>query len=129
MRSDREYKADFDAIDPILATDEEIVASSGFVAAAMERVRQEAATPAPIPFPWKRAVPGIVLAAGVFGWGAWEAIRSVVPAMQEMTLNAPVLTPAGGRDLWDAGWVALAVGAALFCWMLSVRMVRQSSWM
>ena len=55
-------------IDEILGTEPELVPSSGFAASVMERVREEAAAPPPIPFPWKRAVPGMVVAAGVFGW-------------------------------------------------------------
>jgi len=53
----------------ILATEEELIPSSGFAASVMERIREETAAPRPIPFPWKQAVPGIVLAVGVFGWG------------------------------------------------------------
>ena len=57
------------AIDHILATEEELVPSSGFLASVMERVQDEAAAPAPIPFPWKRAIPGMLLAVGVLGGG------------------------------------------------------------
>ncbi len=124
-----DQRADFGAIDRILATDERIVPSSGFVAAAMERVRDEAAATAPIPFPWKRALPGIVLAAGVLGWGAWETIRYALPEMQHMTLSAPVLPPAAGRELQEAIWVALALAVSLGSWALSVRLMRRSSWM
>ncbi len=127
MRPGMNGKADL--IDRILATDEEIVPSSGFVAAAMERVRAEAAMPAPIPFPWRRAVPGIVLATGVLGWGAWETIRYALPEMRQMSLNAPVLSPAAGRGLQDAIWVALALAVSLGSWMLAVRLMRPSSWM
>lgn len=42
---------------------EEILPSSGFAASVMEAVRREAAAPPPIPFPWKRALPGVVFAA------------------------------------------------------------------
>ena len=41
-------------------TDDEIVPSSGFVANVMDAVRAEAAGPPPIPFPWARALPGMV---------------------------------------------------------------------
>jgi len=41
---------------------EEILPSSGFVDSVMDAVRQEAATPPPIPFPWKRALPGLFVA-------------------------------------------------------------------
>jgi hypothetical protein len=129
MNRDKEMddKADFHAIDRILATEEEIVPSSGFAAAAMERVREEAAMPAPIPFPWMRAIPGMLLAAGVLGWGAWEAVRAAMPEARQVLLSPPVLSPAVGRGLEDAGWVALALAVSFCSWALSVRLVRRSS--
>jgi hypothetical protein len=128
MKPGMDSGADFDKIEHILATDEEIVPSSGFVAAAMGRVRDEAAMPAPIPFPWKRTVPGMVLAAGVLGWGMWEAIRTGLPEMGQMALSLPALSPVTGRELEDAGWVALALGVSLLSWMLSMRLVRRSGY-
>ncbi len=41
-------------------TEEKLIPSSGFLASVIERVRQEAAMPPPIPFPWKWAVAGFV---------------------------------------------------------------------
>ena len=62
-------RSELDSVGAILASEETIVPSSGFLAAVMERVQEESCAPAPIPFPWKRAIPGFVLAAAVFGWG------------------------------------------------------------
>jgi hypothetical protein len=53
-----------DEIDRILLHEEEILPSSGFAVSVMEAVRREAAAPQPIPFPWKRALPGLILAGG-----------------------------------------------------------------
>jgi len=117
------------AIDCILAAEEELVPSSGFVAAAMERVREEAAVPAPIPFPWKRVAPGLVLAAGVIGWGAWQTVRFVGPAMQEFAQNPPPIPAAVLTQLEEAGWVALALAVSWGAWMLSQRLVRRSGLM
>jgi hypothetical protein len=50
-------------IDRTLSQRDEILPSSGFVLSVMDAVRQEAAAPAPIPFPWKRALPFVVLGA------------------------------------------------------------------
>ena len=47
-------------IDRILFREDEILPSSGFAAAVMDAVRREAAAPPPIPFPWKRAVTGLL---------------------------------------------------------------------
>ena len=76
-------------IDEILGTEEELVPSSGFLAAVMERVREEAAAPPPIPFPWKRAVPGFVVAAGVLGWSGVEFVRFIGPAMATVSCPQP----------------------------------------
>ena len=62
-------------MESILASEEAIVPSSGFLNAVMERVQEESAMPAQIPFPWKRALPGFVLVAGFLGWGGIEFVR------------------------------------------------------
>ena len=126
MNPKTDYETNLDAINRILATDEEFVPSSGFLSAAMERVREEAAMPAPIPFPWKRAVPGILLVTGTLGWSAFEAIRYVLPATQQLVLSPPHLSAAAARSFEDACWVALAIAASLCSWILSVRLVRRS---
>ena len=120
-------QADLEAIDRALASDEEVVPSSGFAVAVMDRVRVEAAMPAPIPFPLARAIPGIALAAVVFGWGAWEAIRYGPPEARRVWLNPPALSPAAVHGLQAAGWVALALAVSYCSWAFSVRLVRRSS--
>jgi hypothetical protein len=114
-------------IDHILATEDALVPSSGFLASVMERVQQEAAAPPPIPFPWKRAIPGILLTAGVFGWGTFELIRTSGPAPGPFVLNwlalaPPHLSPAVVASVQSAGWVALALGASLVSWLFSRRL-------
>lgn len=52
-----------DDLDRLLSRDDVIVPSSGFAMAVMDAVLREAATPAPLPFPWKRALPGIIAGA------------------------------------------------------------------
>src|SRR5258708_21355177 len=49
-------------INSILTRGDEILPSPGFAVSVMEAVRREAAAPPPIPFPWKRALPGLVVA-------------------------------------------------------------------
>lgn len=113
-------------LDRILASEEELIPSSGFAASIMDQIREEAAAPPPIPFPWKRAVPGIVLAAGIFGWGAVELSRHVVaagpiiPAIS-LPLSSTILGP-----VEDIGWVGLALGVSLASWMASRWMISDS---
>jgi hypothetical protein len=109
-------------IDHILATEEPLVPTSGFLASVMERVREEAAAPAPIPFPWKRALPGMIVVASILTAGAFEIVRRGLPAAGEFTLAVPQISLAAVRPLEQAGWVALALGASLFSWMVSKRL-------
>jgi hypothetical protein len=92
----------------------------------MEAVEEAAAAPPPIPFPWKRAVPGMVLAGGVLGWGAVELVRLGLPALTQasthVSLQVPHLSAALNRPLEQAGWVAMALGVSLAGWIFSRRM-------
>jgi hypothetical protein len=106
-------------LDRILATEEELVPSSGFAATVMERIREEAAVPPPIPFPWKRAIPGIALATGVFGWGAVELTREAISAVQRAP-SIPLQIPDSlQRPVEGIGWVAIALVVSLASWALS----------
>lgn len=114
--------ADSDPLDRILADDEELMPSSGFLASVMERVQEEAQAPAPIPFPWRRAIPGIVLVAGVFGWAAIEFTCLAIPAMRTMSLTQPDFTLNLSHPVQEAGWVAFALIISLASWLLSRRL-------
>lgn len=117
-------KPEMDATGRILASDEALVPSSGFVNAVMERVHEESRVPPPIPFPWKRAIPGIALAAGVFGWGASEIVRyASATTISAATLQLSAL-PASGLE--TTGWVAMALAASLLAWRVSLRIFGRS---
>jgi hypothetical protein len=92
----------------------------------MERVLEEAAAPAPIPFPWKRALPGFVLAAGVFGWAGVELARLALPAMRQGLPTAAHLPAALVPPMEQVGWVALALGASMASWLLARILTRRS---
>jgi hypothetical protein len=63
MIKDDQRDGDLDRI----LSETEILPASGFTASVMEAVRREAAAPPPIPFPWKRALPGLVVAGAALG--------------------------------------------------------------
>ena len=111
-------------IDGILGAEEELVPSSGFLASVMDRVREEAAAPPPIPFPWKRALPGFVVAAGVFGWTAVEFARRIGPAAGTLTLPPLHVAANAARPLEQAGWLVMAGAVSIASWMLSRRLAR-----
>jgi hypothetical protein len=111
-------------IDEILATEQELAPTSGFLSSVMERVREEAAAPPPIAFPWKRFVPGMLVVASVMGWAAVELVRFVGPRLHEVKLAPPQIGPAMIQPLEQAGWVVSALAVSLVSWMISRRAVR-----
>jgi len=117
---------DTNSIDRILATEEALIPSSGFLASVMERVLEEAAAPPPIPFPWKRAIPGMLLLTGVLGWGGYEFVSEGVAAVRDISFAPPHLSGALTQPLEQAGWVAMALGASLLSWLLSRRLAGRS---
>jgi hypothetical protein len=127
MKNNTDRETDFAEIDRILTAEQEVVPSSGFLAATMERVREEAVAPAPIPFPWARAIPGLVLVAAVLALGVWQVVRYVMTSGARLVFSAPALAPTNTRSLAQAGWVALALIVSYGSWMFSARMMRRSS--
>ncbi len=113
-------------MDRILASEEPIVPTSGFLSAVMERVEQEAAAPKPIPFPWKRALPGFALIAAVFGWLGVDLVRLGIRALKQTTLATPHLPPGLVIPIEQAGWVALALSLSLASWLLARRLAGRS---
>jgi len=118
-----------DDLDRILS-EEEILPSSGFAAAVMDAVRREAAAPPPIPFPWKRALPGLAIAALALLWALVSLARLVGEAATARipVAQSPVLAP-----IWQAstlqtvisakaGWVTLALVLTLASVIFSVRL-------
>ena len=116
-------------IGDILATEEELMPTSGFVVSVMDRVRQEAALPAPTPFPWMKAILIILVASGAVSWGAVELVHQGLPGLGLTGLNQiglswltifPQHLSAGVvRSLEQAGLVALALGSSLVSWLVS----------
>ncbi len=112
-----------DSLDRILGAEGELVPSSGFVASVMDRVREEAAAPQPIPFPWKRALPGMIVAGAGLVWCAVKAVQMGVSEAGTVSLMplqpAVLMTP----QVKDAGWVAAALGVSLLSWLLARRLL------
>ena len=124
-------------MDKILAGEEELLPSSGFVGAVMDRVRQEAAMPAPIPFPWMKVIPLLLLAGGSVLWSVVELVRTGLPGLDLSALGLtgfnqlkqswlafqlPQLSAVQIHSLEQAGWVALALGSSLVSWLFARRL-------
>lgn len=114
-----------DEIDPILSHEEELLPSSGFAASVMDAVRREAVVPPPIPFPWKRALPGLVaaavtlvLVAGVSVVGiaqpGRQSLGSQIPAPWMSTLTALLTLGASSATGWTIVALVLAAVAVKF---------------
>ncbi len=112
-------------LDQILATEEELVPSSGFLTSVMERVQDEAAAPAPIPFPWKRIVLGIAIVAGLLVVGVVEMARQGLPDFHVRAM-VPQFSFVLTRPMEGLGWVSAALGISLASWLLSKRIMGRS---
>jgi hypothetical protein len=108
-------------LDRILASEEPLVPSSGFTAFLMERVRESAAAPPPLPFPWRRFLLGLLSTlalSGICGWvlaelHAPEALGTELDrafaALADPRLSLP-LAEAGAALLGTYLLVRLALG-------------------
>lgn len=116
------------ALEAALSTrDDVILPSSGFADAVMTAIRHEATAPAPIAFPWKRAIPGFVAAAGALVFliamivalfrfrAAAAAIHAPVPQVIDLSWFTQF---AHSRFGPDALWVAVALAIPLLCVLL-----------
>ncbi len=118
-----------DEMNRILSQDHEILPSVGFAASVMDAVRREAAAPAPIPFPWKRALPGVVVSSLALGWIllAWivHTARSITAsAVPQFSVSWPSVASSlfHGNMPSAAGWIVLGLVIALVSTKLSMQL-------
>lgn len=109
-----------DDIDRVLSSDDSIVPSAGFAASVMEAVRRDAEAPPPIPFPWKRALPGLIycvgalvtlLILGLSQAGGGTALSNRLTRTLEVAKDAGM------------GWIAVALVVSLVSVVFSIRVV------
>jgi hypothetical protein len=110
-----------DDLDRILC-EEEILPSSGFVGSVMEAVQGELEAP-PIPFPWKRALPGLVLACLLIFPVLIMSLQGSATATWSFTAELPILRL--GTAMFTAlSWVIFALTLTLSLIILSLRLTR-----
>ncbi len=117
-----------DNIDRILSRKDEILPSSGFAVSVMDAVRREAAAPPPIPFPWKRALPGLVVAGMVLTLILVAGLMAIAEmgnaTAPRVSASLPSVMPLvfGGGVESATAWILLALLIAYVSVKLSMRL-------
>lgn len=113
-------------IDQVLSRGDEILPSSGFAVSVMDAVRREAAAPPPIPFPWKRALPGLVAAAVALLLSCLASVSAIARLLREsITPQLSMPSPSvfhGGLES-AVIWMLLALLVAFVSVRVCVRAV------
>jgi hypothetical protein len=75
----------------------------------METVQREASAPPPIPFPWKRALPGMVAGVLAVGIVVGMSVTALVRGGRGGTVELPAVQNVG------AGWILMALAISFAC--------------
>jgi len=129
-----------DELDRILSRTDDLEPSSGFTRNVMDAIRREASAPPPIPFPWKRALPGLVLCVlSLVGMFVAELMRLGSPGLHQS--SGPSIWVAIGMFLWTElsdldgllraanagglGWIILALVLTFASVTVPLRLIRR----
>ena len=121
-------KHDEAEINSILSREDEILPSSGFTVSVMDAIRREAAVPPPIPFPWKRALPGLVVAGLALALILVGGLAAIVQLGKATTSQLSMSVPPGMPSIFNGGiksaaiWTGLALLVAFVSVKLSMRL-------
>lgn len=113
-----------DDIERLLASEPAITPSPQFLAAVMRAVEQEAAAPSPLPFPWRRALPGVIALVVAIAAAIHHAAGLLVDPAALAALAVPLARISGLAVHLELHWLALAAVATLVASGLSSRLVR-----
>jgi hypothetical protein len=114
-------------INSILSREDDILPSSGFTVSVMDAVRREAAVPPPIPFPWKRALPGLVVAGLALALIVVAGVAAIAQFGKARTPQLSMSMPAVPPPIFHGGigsaviWTVLALLVAFVSVKLSMR--------
>lgn len=111
-----------DDLDRILSSkDDDILPSSGLLTSVMDAIRSEATTPPPIPFPWKRALPGLAAAVSALVWLLALLLDQLFQRSGMLPVTASL--PAGWAPAVQMiGWIVLALLLSLVSVKLSMEL-------
>jgi hypothetical protein len=124
-----------DELDRMLSAEQGIVPSANFARNVMAKLRQEAAAPAPIPFPWKRALPGLVLCVLSLAAMCVAAFLRTAPQRLHNTpdpsiwatmwtgLSSNLIGLLRAANVGGLGWIVLALVLTLASVTLSLRLI------
>jgi hypothetical protein len=102
-------------IEHILSVDDPMEPSPGFAQRVMAAVRQEAATPAPIPFPWRTCSASLAVCGALIAAGTVALARSAAElALPGPSWPAPALGGPTLAAVTSLGWTLAALAGA-FC--------------
>ncbi|HEX3942164.1 MAG TPA: hypothetical protein VHX11_11830 [Acidobacteriaceae bacterium] len=105
------------------ALDGEIVPSSGFTSRVMASVGEDAGTPPPLAFPWRRALPAfgcaliLVLCAGLRL--LWELRYAAPPEANAPAIHLALLAKTAAPLGWLAAALAIAWASVKLCLRLA----------
>jgi hypothetical protein len=124
-----------DELDRMLSAEQGLVPSANFARNVMARVRMEAAAPAPIAFPWKRVLPGLVLCVlSVAAMCVAALQRSEPQRLHEIPgpsfwtaiwtgLSSDLIGLLRAASVGGLGWIILALLLTFASVMLSLRLI------
>ena len=104
-------------LDRVLATEGDIVPSSGFVSSVMDAVTAEATAP-PLPFPWRRAWPLAVGFAAALVWLIASRLSPETASGPDLYAWLEMLAPMA------AGWIVAGLVMSAVVTVLSLRLIR-----
>lgn len=122
-------------LDAALRPDQDtLLPASGFADSVMSAIHREAAAPAPIPFPWRRAFPGLAIAVLVL----FGVLAAVVLFLRSTATMAPAPNAAANPQaelgsflhsaaslnlLSPALWLLFSFAVALACLLFCRRLI------
>lgn len=117
-----------DPLDAILLAEfnsvEQLRPSSGFAHSVMDAIHEEAVVPPPIPFPWKRFLPGaIAVPCALVAFVIWAARHYSTAAVGNFTLALHSLVSVDST----ISWIAMSFVLTLIAVLSSFRMANGRS--
>lgn len=117
-----------DPLDTVLLAEfnsaEQLRPSSGFTLSVMDAIREEAVVPPPIPFPWKRFLPGaIAVPCALVAFVIWAARHYSTAAVGNFTLALHSLVSVDST----ISWIAMSFVLTLIAVLSSFRMANGRS--